>query len=788
MAPNCDVLENEKLMLDWDWEENEKHQIDPKNITRGSRKRVYWRCHICGGQWNTVMKERRGCPYCSGFKTLKGFNDLQTTDPEIASTWVYEKNLPYTPENVTRGSQKKMFWKCSKGHVFDMDIRSRVKGEGCPYCNNKRVLKGFNDLQTLRPEIAAEWDQNKNGELTPSDIVASTKKKYWWICSKGHEYEASVAHRCQGTGCPICGHKVVLKHYNDLATEFPDLALEWDYSKNNSLPSDFAPFSREKVWWICPKGHSFKAAIGDRSKGTKCPICQRERLVSYSEKTICFYVKKFFQVEENYRAEWLKRFELDMFLPEYNIGIEYDGVYGHSEDHKEKDLRKNRACLDHNVTLLRVREKGCPELLDSSIDYMMKDRDDLPSATVFVISKLAQLTKREISFELSDFSLDRDSGEIYSLVDYSQKQNSLLVKKPEIAVLWHPTKNGTLKPESVAYFSSKVVWWKGKCGHEWRSSVAYEASSGKCPFCSGKRILIGFNDLLSQNPKVAAQWNYKKNEKLRPEQFTTGSGKAVWWICSKGHSWKASIVSRTRNNHPTGCPICANKVVLAGYNDVASYPELLKDWDHSKNKISPEETCIGSERKVWWKCSVCGNEWRTAPLDRSRGTGCPKCAHKIGRQHANITMVKARGSLADKKPQLMKEWDWNKNLQIDPNNILPGSEKKAWWKCSGCGHKWQASIASRVRGRGCPKCAEKDRSIKRQENLLNKKPAIAVSRPDLARLWDNSKNDISADKITEGSGRRVWWVCPHCGKSFDAVVIDMAKGKRVCPFCFKKPL
>ena len=149
-------------MLDWDKEKNAYNGLSPERITIGSRQRVFWSCHICGGQWDTVVKERRGCPYCSGFKALPGFNDLATTNPELCLEWDYEKN-EIRPSEVTAGSQKKVWWKCEKGHSWDMLVRSRVLGQGCPYCNNRRVLIGYNDLATVRPDLAAEWNFEKMG-------------------------------------------------------------------------------------------------------------------------------------------------------------------------------------------------------------------------------------------------------------------------------------------------------------------------------------------------------------------------------------------------------------------------------------------------------------------------------------------------------------------------------------------------------------------------------------------------------------------------------------------------
>ena len=280
------VSERPDYMADWDWERNNAQGIKPDELTIASRKRVSWKCHVCGGQWDTTLKDRRGCPYCNKFKALPGYNDLATTHPDLASQWSYENNS-LTPQDVTKGSQKKVFWRCEKGHVWDAQVNSRVAGQGCPFCNNRRVLQGYNDLATTRPDIARDWDYSKNEGITPCNIIAGSKKKIWWKCHIcGFEWETTVGNRNRGNGCPSCAHVRVHEGKNDLLSNYPVLSAEWDYDKNTIAPEQVAIYSRKRVAWICPKGHSYQAVVSDRVKGSRCPICSRERLVSFPEKAL----------------------------------------------------------------------------------------------------------------------------------------------------------------------------------------------------------------------------------------------------------------------------------------------------------------------------------------------------------------------------------------------------------------------------------------------------------------------------------------------------------------------
>ena len=109
-----------------------------------------------------------------------------------------------TPEDVMPNSIKKAWWKCSHGHEWEATIGSRNSGNGCPYCSGRFAIKGKNDLYTVNPTLANEWNYEKNNGLTPADFLPNSGKKVWWKCSEGHEWQATVNHRSNGTNCPVC--------------------------------------------------------------------------------------------------------------------------------------------------------------------------------------------------------------------------------------------------------------------------------------------------------------------------------------------------------------------------------------------------------------------------------------------------------------------------------------------------------------------------------------------------------------------------------------------------------
>ena len=196
----------------------------------------------------------------------------------MAKEWNYEKNNGLTPADVMPNSGKKIWWKCHKGHEWQAAIADRNSGNGCPYCSGRYAVKGENDLQTVNPTLAKEWNYEKNNGLTPADVTPNSNKKVWWMCSKGHEWESIVQNRNKGKGCPYCAGQKVLKGFNDLQTVNPILAKEWNYEKNTDLtPMSVMPGSNKKVWWKCCKGHEWQATIHNRNKGSGCPICRKSK-------------------------------------------------------------------------------------------------------------------------------------------------------------------------------------------------------------------------------------------------------------------------------------------------------------------------------------------------------------------------------------------------------------------------------------------------------------------------------------------------------------------------------
>ena len=349
------------------------------------------------------------------------------------------------------------------------------------------------------------------------------------------------------------------------------------------------------------------------------------------------------------------------------------------------------------------------------------------------------------------------------------EKNGLAATHPELAAEWHPSKNSNLKPEQVTPGSNKKVWWLGKCGHEWQAVVAERSRKKGCPYCSGQRVLFGYNDLATVRPDLAREWHPTKNGELTPEQVSVGAHQKAWWLCEKGHEWQAVIGSR---NQGRGCPICSNKQVLSGYNDLATvHPELAKEWHPTKNgELTPHDIIGGSNKKVWWQCSL-GHEWEVSPdvrvVDK---TGCPYCANK--------KVLPGFNDLATVNPGLAAEWHPTKNSNLKPEQVTVSSGKKVWWWCDK-GHEWQAVVADRTAGKGCPICAG--------QQILPGFNDLATVNPEVAKEWHPTKNGaLLPSAVAPRSNKKVWWL-GKCGHEWQAGTASRSRGDG-CPICAGKQI
>jgi len=255
-----------------EWHPTKNGDLTPDNVSYGSKKVPWWRCEE-GHEWQQEVKRRTkgvGCPYCSGQLPSKDYN-FKISNPEAAKEWHPTKNGNLKPEDVTPGSDRRIWWMCKNGHEWRTEVWSRKRGGNCPYCLNRNPIKGLN-LKSVSDKLAKEWHPFKNGKLNFNKIPIGSEKKYWWKCKNDHEWRATLQERKEGSKCPECPVHQPTKQYNFKALH-PITALEWHPTKNDLNPEDVTPGSERDIWWLCSKGHEWRTKVYYRSKGSQCPIC-----------------------------------------------------------------------------------------------------------------------------------------------------------------------------------------------------------------------------------------------------------------------------------------------------------------------------------------------------------------------------------------------------------------------------------------------------------------------------------------------------------------------------------
>lgn len=342
--------------------------------------------------------------------------------------------------------------------------------------------------------------------------------------------------------------------------------------------------------------------------------------------------------------------------------------------------------------------------------------------------------------------------------------NDLKTRYPDVAELWHPKLNDELLPSQVMPGSEKKYWWLGECGHEWDASVHNTVKGKRCPYCAGKRVLIGFNDLATTHPEVSKKWDYEKNIILSPQEVTFGSNKKIWWRCQNNHSWEKII------NQQILMKNCPFEIIHSLKNSIsATHPELLKEWYYEKNVgCHPESLTANSKKSVWWKCLTNGHSQKKMIKSWVK-SGCSLCAN----------------GLSEKYPHLRNEWLSAKNDELGYcfDELLSRSTAKVWWKCPN-NHEYEAVVHSRTRedGTGCPYCVSR--------RILSGFNDLETLRPDLMKEWDYEKNrkvGLIPVEISVSDVRQAWWKCLNKNHSWKTIVSARTfKNSSGCPFCVNR--
>lgn len=518
--------------------------------------------------------------------------------PEIAA-----QAHGWDPATVSAGSMFKGSWICEKGHTWEAVVNARTgQKQGCPFCAGRRAWPGYNDLATVRSDVAARavgWD--------PSTVTQGSHFMGDWRCDLGHTWKAQVKSVVDGQGCAVCAGQQVQEGVNDLKTLFPELAKELVDPDDYLVTAN----SHRALKWRCSLGHEWEERVHKRTRrGDGCPYCSGHRLLTG------------FNDVASRRPEIVD--EADGWDPTqvyYRSDVQLK--WRCQEGHRWKTSAEARAYLNSDCPTcnnFRV-EVGVNDLATTHPNLAAQAVGWDPRHYLAGSSSTPVRWRCDLGHEWST-TIDSRAGRGSGCPFCAYKQvlpgfNDLATTHPELASEadgWDPT--------TVIAGTNKMLSWKCSLGHKWKAKGTLRASRNErlngvsgCPVCSGNVVLPGFNDLATTHPELAAAavgWD--------PTKVSKGHSTKLLWRCEVGHEWRSTPNPLTRGGW---CPICKGKQVLKGFNDLATTdPEVAAQahgWD-------PTTVVRGHGKKKLWRCAE-GHEWRATPGNRTNlSQGCPSCA------------------------------------------------------------------------------------------------------------------------------------------------------------------
>lgn len=556
------------------------------------------------------------------------------------------------------------------------------------------------------------WDLEKN-ELGPDMVGASSKNLFHWKCPKckypscveGSDWLAAPSNiALKQSGCPNCAGRV-LRDDNNLEALYPSVAALWHPTKNGELkPSDCFPKTHESVFWYCPIHDFYQQEIATKTSkpNVGCNKCNAK--TSKPEIRIyCELQSIFGQVE--LRPKVFGK-EIDIYLEQEQIGIEFDGEYFHRK-RLVNDEKKNNFFKSKGIELIRVREKPLDRISEN--DVLVENNTEIKKCDLnLIVSSLQEVLGPRDGCEAyqaqNNFQCEEEYQNKILHINMPAYEESLASLQPELIMEWCHEKNAPRKPEYFTPGSSEKVWWRcSECSHLWQATIHNRTTNcSGCPNCANK-VLNSSNNLLALYPEVAFEFHPTKNNGLKPEEVWPQSNDIFWWLCKNepDHEWSAAAYNRTHNG--TKCPFCTKTRVTKEHNLEYLYPALAAQYDEQKNKKLARECHPVSQKFAHWKCDNCGYKWKARIQSRVNNfkktkklEGCSKC-------RGPEKPKSFEDSFAFKYPLLAAQWDTTLNSKL-PEEIKPTSRYLANWLCKCCGHKWSASVRGRVTSKASGKC------------------------------------------------------------------------------------
>lgn len=556
---------NPELINEWDYDKNSINNVTPFNVTKGAEKKIWWICAKCNQSYECfayAKKANVGCPYCSSKIIKKGLNDIFTKNPKLKKYWDYEKNSinPYT---IGICSHQKVFLICEKCGKSYLRALSKVKEDIlCTKCSIengaiKRIGKSNfgskKDVSKYYPEILEYWDYSKNKNINPDELYISGSNKVWWLCESGHSFKSTISAMINGKQCPLC--------ISESRMSFPEKAIVYYLQKNDVKVKENFIFNDHSGKELDVYAPDYKIAIEYDGKNW-----HRNKKRDLDKNKLC---------EENNIT--LLRIREDGLpkLDDYSMDYYYtpDSKYINLSNIIKKILMIHFNILDNNIDINRdriniyellYRSKKENSLINKypeiAKEWNYEKNGKIKPENVYSKSgrKFWWICKKGHEWEatISHRVVDKTACPYCSNQKKLEGYNDLSTTNPGILKEWNYKKNNDLGifPETMSIGTHKKVWWICEKGHDYECSIVNKSKGRGCPYCSGRKVLKGFNDLETTNPEVLLLWDYKRNTSISINDFSKGSDHKVWWICPKcNNNWQQRISHITNG---IGCPKC----------------------------------------------------------------------------------------------------------------------------------------------------------------------------------------------------------------------------------------
>ncbi len=627
----------------WDYELN--GVMTPDNVAGKSEKKAHFICsNNPNHKWQTKVAYRTNkdgknvdCPYCSKRKPFKGETDIFTLCPEIKELWDFKKNNNLNPYDITYGSEIVANFICTKGHSFNKKISEFIKHPTCPICYNRRN----GTLLEVNPTIALEWDYDNNTEFLLDTISVKSTKTAHFICIKNpkHTWKRRIDfctnNDGSNKGCPYCNKIKAFPGETDLLTVCPESINAWDYDRNSLLnPTEQLPNSTIRANFKCSNGHYYSRQIKSFVKNPTCPYCSgREQ---HSVKENCYDVIDYWDYDKNGKNTP----EIISLGSSIKIYFKCKGNPKHTWYGKIRDFMT----VDGNF-------KGCPYC--NGVRAFPGETDLLTVSNMarkyWNFNKNPKLDPSKLlpgSGKKANFRCDQGHEFVRPINVflqssgcpdcYSEHTAKTLAETNSLAASqWDYEKNGDITPDTVSGTSKTEAYFicKNNPKHKWKTKIinlSKSTSKGGCPYCSGKRVLTGDNDLFTKSPNAKLFWDY--NNKIDPRKTSYASYNEVNFICPEGHEFKRKIYDFYRYSD---CPICKGRQVIPDKTSLkALYPDLVnKEWNYFLNALlgTPDNINPMSSSYYFWTCSNCGKNFNSSTRNRVKSytrnkTTCPYCS------------------------------------------------------------------------------------------------------------------------------------------------------------------